>query len=125
MKNLQQTISLASQQLKQLKDDLRNFKKDRKILESNVNDIEKRYKQLKSKHQNLLKTLENNCTYWIMVEELLLKIQIKNNHINNFTLITPDADTLIDKNLESVLKHLKVNISNFLFREYSYIIDLF
>lgn len=112
MKNLQQTISLTSQQLKQLKDGLRHFKKDRKTLEFDVNNIEKRYKQQKSRHQNLLKTLENNCTYWIMVEELLLKIRIKNNHINNFTLITPGADMLVDKNLEAVMKHFKVNISN-------------
>lgn len=113
MKSLQQTISLTFQQLtnKQLKEGLRHFKKDRKTLESDMNDIEKRYKQLKSKHQNLFKTLESNCTYWIMVEELLLKIRIKNNHINNFTLITPAADMFVDKNLEAVLKHLKVNIS--------------
>jgi len=110
MKNIQQTLSSAPQQLKQLKDGLRSFKRERKTLESEVNEVEKRYKQLKTKHQNVLKTVENKCTYWTMVDELLLKIRIKNNHINNSIAIAPDADTFADKYLEAVLKHLKVNI---------------
>lgn len=125
MKNFQQTLTLTSQQLKQLKNDLRPFKKNRKTLESDFNDIEKQYKQLKLKHQNILKTLENKCTYSIMVDELLIKIRIKNNHINNLTMITPNADTLADKNIEAVLKHLKVNISNTLckFIAFNYLIN--
>lgn len=112
MKNIQQSLSLASQQLKQLKDNLKPFKKDRKTLESEVSEIEKRYKQLKTKHQNSLKTLENKCNYWIMIDELLLKIRTKYNNVNNLTQITPDAETIVDKHLEAVLKHLKVNIPN-------------
>jgi len=115
MKNIQQTLSLTSQQLKQLKDGLKHFKKDRKSLESNVNEVEKRYKQLKTKHQNVLKTLENKCNYWTMIDELLLKIRVKNNHINNLTIIPLDSDTLAGKHLETILKHLKVNILNILF----------
>lgn len=103
-------LSLTSQKLKQLKDCLRPFKRERKTLESEVNEIEKRYKQLKTKHQNVLRIVENKCTYWTIVDELLLKIRIKNNHINNLIAIAPDADTLAEKKLEVVLKHLKVNI---------------
>jgi len=110
MKNMQQTMTLTSQQLKQLKDGLKHFKKDRKTLEFEVNEVEKRYKQLKTKHQSVLKTLENKSNYWAMVDELLLKIRIKNNHINNLTLISLDSDTLVGKHLEAILKHLKVNI---------------
>jgi len=109
MKNMQQTLSSISQQLKQLKDGLKHFKKDRKSLESEVNEVEKQYKQLKTKHQSVLKTLENKCNYWTMVDELLLKIRIKNNHINNLTIIPLDSDTLAGKHLEAILKHLKVN----------------
>jgi len=112
MKNIQQILLSTSQQLKQIKDNLKQFKKDRKQLESEVNEIEKRYKQLKTKHQSLMKTLENKITYWTLVDDLLLKIRIKNNCINNLTLITPNSYTLVDKYLEAVLKHLKVNISN-------------
>lgn len=107
---MQQKLSSTSQQLKQLKDGLKHFKKDRKSLESEVNEVEKRYKQLKTKHQSVLKTLENKCNYWTMVDELLLKIRIKNNHTNNLTIIPLDSDTLADKHLEAILKHLKVNI---------------
>jgi len=114
MKNIQQTLSLISQQLKQLKDSLKHFKKDRKILESEVNEVEKRYKQLKTKHQSALKMLENKCNYWTMVDELLLKIRIKNNYINNLILIPSNSDTLAGKHLEAILKHLKVHISNVL-----------
>jgi len=114
MKNMQQTLSSISQQLKQLKDRLKHFKKDRKSLESEVNEVEKQYKLLKTKHQSVLKTLENKCNYWTMVDELLLKIRIKNNHINNLAIIPLDSDTLASKHLEAILKHLKVNISNVL-----------
>lgn len=110
MKNIQQTLQSTSQQLKQLKDSLKFFKKDRKTLESELNETEKRLKQLKSKHQNVLKVLENECSYWTIVDELLLKIRIKNNQINNLIIITPNSDTLASKQLEAVLKHLKVNI---------------
>jgi len=122
MKNIQQTLSLTSQQLKQLKDSLKHFKKDRKILESEVNEVEKRYKQLKTKHQNALKMMENKCNYWTMVDELLLKIRIKNNHINNLILIPSNSDTLAGKHLETILKHLKVHISNVLI--YNILIDI-
>lgn len=115
MKNIQQELTQASQQLKPLKDNLKLFKKDKKSLESEVNEVEKRYKQLKTKHQSVLKTLENKCTYWIMVDELLLKIRLKNNYINNLILIKPNSDTLADKHLEAVSKHLKVNIFNLFF----------
>jgi len=114
MKNMQKTLSSTSQQLKQLKDGLRHFKKDKKSLESEVNEVEKQYKQLKTKHQSVLKTLENKCNYWTMVDELLLKIRIKNNHIDNLTIIPLDSDTLAGKHLEAILKHLKVNILNVL-----------
>lgn len=110
MKNIQQALGSTSQQLKQLKESLKPFKKDKKSLENEVNEIEKRYKQLKVKHQNMQKTFENKYTYWIMIDELLLKIRTKYNHVNNLTQITPDAETLADKRLEAVLKHLKVNI---------------
>lgn len=110
---MQQTLSSTSQQLKQLKDSLKHFKKDRKTLESEVNEVEKRYKQLKTKHQSTLKTFENKCNYWTMVDDLLLKIIIKNNHVNNLTIIPSDSDTLAGKHLEAILKHLKVCISNF------------
>lgn len=112
MKNIQQTLVSASQQLKQLKDNLKSFKKDRKTLESEMNEVEKRFKQIKIKHQNSLKTLENKCNYWIMIDELLLKIRTKYNNVNNLMQITPDAETIVDKHLETVLKHLKVNIKN-------------
>lgn len=91
---------------------MKSFKKERKTLESEVNEIEKRYKQLKTKHQGVLKTLENKCTYWITVDELLLKIRTKSNHISNLTAITPDSNVLADKHLEAMLRHLKVNILN-------------
>ncbi|XP_026810785.1 uncharacterized protein LOC113552228 [Rhopalosiphum maidis] len=107
MKNMQQMLSSTSQQLKQLKDSLKHFKKDRKTLESEVNEVEKRYKQLKTKHQSALKTFENKCNYWTMVDDLLLKIIIKNNHVNNLTIIPSDSDTLAGKHLEAILKHLK------------------
>lgn len=106
---MQQTLSLSSQQLKQLKDSLKHFKKDRKSLETEVNEVEKRYKQLKTKHQSVFKTLENKCNYWTMVDELLLRIRIKNNHISNLTLLSPDSDILAGKHLEAILKHIKVN----------------
>lgn len=98
-----------SQQFKQFKDNLKYFKKDRKTLECELNETEKRFKQLKSKHQNVYKTLENGCVYWKTIDELLLKIRIKNNHVNNLILITPSSHTLADKHLEAVLRHLKVN----------------
>lgn len=112
MKNILQTLTVTSQQLKQLKDNLKPFKNDRKILESEVNDIEKQYKQLKAKHQNMFKTLESKCTYWTMIDELLLKIRTMYNHVNNLMQITPNSETIVNKNLESLLKHLKVNILN-------------
>lgn len=114
MKNMQNTLSSTSQQLKQLKDGLRHFKRDKKSLEFEVNEVEKQYKQLKTKHQSVLKMLENKCNYWTMVDELLLKIRIKNNHIDNLTIIPLDSDTLTGKHLEAILKHLKVNILNVL-----------
>lgn len=110
MKNVQQTLLETGQQLKRLKDGgLKAFKKDRKVLENELNETEKRYKQLKPKHQNMLKTLENKNSYWTSVGELSLKIRTKNNYINNLMLITPDSDTLRDKNIEAMLKHLKVS----------------
>lgn len=118
MKNIQQELTDASHQLKQLKDSLKPFKKDKKTLESEVNDVEKQYKQLKTKHQNVFKILENKCTYWIMVDELLLKIRLKHNYLSNLILIKPNSDTLVDKHLEAVSKHLKVNIFNLLFLFY-------
>lgn len=114
MKNMQNTLSSTSQQLKQLKDGLRHFKRDKKSLEFEVNEVEKQYKQLKTKHQSVLKTLENKCNYWTMIDELLLKFRIKNNHIDNLTIIPLDSDTLAGKHLEAILKHLKVNIVNVL-----------
>jgi len=107
IKNMQQKLSQASQQLKPLKDNLKPFKKEKKALESEVNEIEKRYKQLKTKHQSVLKILENKCSYWIMVDELLLKIRLINNSTNNLILIKPNSDTLADKYLEAIWKHLK------------------
>lgn len=109
---MQQTLLSTSQQLKHLKENLKLFKKEKKTMEFEVNEIEKQYKQLKTKHQGVLKTLENKCTYWITVDELLLKMRTKSNHISNLTLITPDSNALADKHLEAVLKHLKVNISD-------------
>lgn len=110
MKNIQQSLQSNSQNLKHLKDNLKHFKKDRKSLESEINEVEKRYKQLKTKHQNVLKTLENRCAYWTLIDEILLKIRLKNSYTNNAIQITLDSDILADKNLEAVLKHLKVNI---------------
>lgn len=102
-------MSTTSQQLKQLKDDLKPHKKDRKSLELEVNDAERLYKQLKTKHQKVLKNLESKCTYWTMADELLLKIKTKSNCINYSSAITINSNTLEVKNLEAVVKHLKVN----------------
>lgn len=113
MKNIQKTLSLTSQELKNLKDSIKPYKKERKSLESEINEIEKRYKQLKTKHQHLHKTLENKCNYWLTVDELLLKIRTKNNHINDLIVITPDSDILANKHLEAVLKNLKVIVFNY------------
>lgn len=101
---------MTSQEVKQLKDSLKPFKKERKALESEVNEIEKRHKLLKTKHQKILKHLENKCTYWTMVDELLLKIRTRNNYVNISSSIKPDSDNLTEKYLEAALKHLKVNI---------------
>lgn len=114
---MQQKLTQTSQQLKPLKDNLKPFKKEKKALEFEVNEIEKRYKQLKTKHQYVLKTLENKCSYWILVDELLLKIRLINNSTNNLILIKPNSDTLADKYLEAVLKHLKVNFFNLFFQK--------
>lgn len=100
---------MTSQNLKQLKESLKHFKKEKKTLESEINEIEKQYKQLNTKHQIILKTLENKCTYWTTVDELLLKIKMKCDYINNLTLNVRDSDILSDKHLETLMKYLKVN----------------
>lgn len=104
----------TSQQFKQLKESLKPFKKEKKTLESEMNEIEKQFKQLKTTHQSVLKTMEFKCTFWITIDETLLKMKIKRDHITNLTQITKDTDNLTDKYLESVLKYLKVNSSIYL-----------
>lgn len=113
IKDMQQKLLSTSQQLKQLKENLKYFKKEKKSLESEMNEIEKQLKQLKTKHENIFKTLEFKCTYWVTVDETLLKMRIKCDHISNLALITKNSDILTDQHLEYAAKYLKVNTKLF------------